>query len=187
MKKVKTNRLLSLGALTITTLLFTNCSFTVYNDNNDGTVSDESNSLIWAKCSQTNLNGANHYNTTTNDCTNGTKAKFTYCDITVPFIACDDGTTLTGTGQSGAFTTCDNLTLNGRLWRVPSEAELLRLAGDIRDGAAVDIFTDLKGARYWTSTPLDNTTARAIEFYAYTGGSALKTGTHHVICVSDGI
>ncbi len=160
-------------------------------DNGNGTVSVISQNLTWAKCPQQDTTGANLYNPGSNDCSGGSAGLFDYCSASDS--SCDNGTILNGAGTSGAWSTCANLTLTGRTWRVPTKNELKSFT----DVATSAIFPGTVGSTYWSTDVVDVTGAWTVEIDSLfsDGGLAAvtgylvknKTSTNSVRCVSTGI
>jgi len=156
-------------------------------DNGDGTVYSAFQKSTWAKCSQMDTAGANQYNPLADDCSGGSPGLFEYCSAGDG--SCDDGTTLNGTGSSGAWSACVNLTLAGLAWRVPTMEEM----GNLTDLYIVDISLFAAG-EYWSSTAQDATRGWSLNFIsADLGGPTItnftvnnKTLMFHVRCVSSG-
>lgn len=132
-------------------------------DNGDGTVTDTRAKLMWQKCA-VGLSGS----------------------------ACGTGA-LSAVSWSSALTTCNNLALAGRTWRLPNVNELRSIADYSRTAAPafdVTVFPGNATASYWTSsTPSFNmTNAWAVDFGGVNIGTVqyyLKTNTYAVRCVTD--
>lgn len=129
-------------------------------DNSDGTVTDGKTNLVWQKCSV----GKN------NDAT---------CS----------GTASAQNWQT-ALTTCNSLSLAGKIWRLPSTNELLSIVDTDKYNPAIDIlvFPATVASTYWSSSTYVNVTAVAwlVGFYNGYSGTTSKANTNYVRCVSSG-
>jgi len=128
-------------------------------DNGDGTVTDQSNNLIWQKCSRNQNNDS----------------------------VCS-GTATQGNWLA-AFTYCQSLSLAGRSWRLPSLIELMSLLDfTSAAGPAIhsSYFPATASASYWSSTTQATTPANAwyVGFLNGLTGPNTKTNNGYTRCVS---
>jgi uncharacterized protein DUF1566 len=104
---------------------------TNFTDNMNGTIVEQSTSLVWKKCSQGQV-----WNSIANDCA-GTGSsgdnygiqEYQFCNVADN--SCDNGTILDGTGTSSLWDTCNALNTNPSggyggytNWRVPTADEI---------------------------------------------------------------
>lgn len=134
----------------------------IYTQNADGSVTDESTGLIWAKCSL-GLSG--------NHCENGTAATYNWKD------ALDDA--------------AQNANLHGKTdWRLPNVAELSSLTEKACYSPAINenIFPNTQtNTDYWTSTPREASESQAwtVHFNRGWDGYVTKGGVRYVRLVRD--
>jgi hypothetical protein len=103
----------------------TNYRSALFNDNNDGTITDINTGLVWQKCSQ-GLSGTN--------CTSGTASMNNW---------------------PNSVTSCDSLSLNSRKWRLPSVNELrtlLNFSAATSPTINATYFPATVSGSYWSST-----------------------------------
>jgi hypothetical protein len=142
-------------------------SAAAFTDNGDGTVTDATTGLVWQKCSM---------GQTGSDCQTG--------GATSPWGA------TTGTWQA-ALEYCENLSLDGRIWRLPSVNELNSIVDDSGKVAAPFIDGTVFPATvnsYWSASTNVGTLSMAWLVNFNTGGDGVsnKTTTVYVRCVSAG-
>ncbi|PJZ57199.1 DUF1566 domain-containing protein [Leptospira barantonii] len=130
-----------------------------YVDNGDGTVTDIGNALIWQKCTN-NLSGNN-------------------CEI--------GGTTQLN--WNDALNYCNNLSLAGKVWRLPNITELRSIVKHAGLSPVIDSITFPATATqyYWSSTTylLATSQAWSINFQSgFTAGTNGKTYVLFVRCVT---
>jgi hypothetical protein len=141
-------------------LHFTNIYTFPYLDNNDGTITDKGNNLIWQKCS------TDH--TSILECTGST----------------------TKISWSNSLIYCKNLTLSNKSWRLPNVNELYTLVDQVKKTSPlIDTlyFPNTQPDSYWTSTTSELLRTRAFTI-SYKIGEQLylrkSTGTAYVRCVT---
>lgn len=145
-------------------------------DNGDFTVTDYSRALVWKKCSQ----GQN------NDVTcSGTIGIFQYCNFNGNSCNGTDYGILDGGGGGEAWNVCNNETLAGRNWRVPTKEELI----DFYDNAYSEniiLFPNTTNF-YWSATSGGSAYASVVGFTIGYVGNTAKTEEFSVRCVSTGL
>ncbi len=162
-----------------------------YVDLYDGTVYDLSTGLIWKKCVQ-----GYTYDAADNSCTVSGETVYQWCISNSG--ACDDGTVLTGP-NSGVFTTCHELNLNGGFagytdWRVPILEEVKSLVyctngpPDVEgnctdqngpfDTPVVDqfVFPHNGSSLYWTASLVSGSAVTHAHIVSFSNGS--QTGMY---------
>lgn len=131
-----------------------------FTDNNNGTVTDSKTGLIWQQCS-VGLSGTN--------CATGSASKQTW---------------------QTALSTCENLTLAGKTWRLPSMNELLSIVDKSKFNPSIDVtfFPATVVGGYWSSTTYVNPTTAAWLVASHVGYGVYdsKTNSYYVRCVSSG-
>ena len=130
-----------------------------YKDNGDGTITDDITGLTWQKCT---------FGKYDNDCLSGLAETYTW---------------------SSAKNQCENLTLAGTGWRLPTVFELTRLV-NYGNSSAITInktaFPDTGPWLYWTSTAnalFPNDWAWYVEFSQGSTWADDQTNSHYVRCV----
>jgi len=132
-------------------------------DNGNGTITDSTNGLLWAKCS---LDGGG---------------------AILPYASNCTGTVGTITWQN-ALQNCTNLVFANRSWRLPSLAELTSIIDMTQTGTTLNqtIFPATLAGIYWTSTTSSFSFVNAM-FNNFAGGSSssgAKASVYSVRCVS---
>ncbi len=167
-------------------------------DNENGTVSASAQGLVWAKCPQSPT--GNRFNPTSKFCNVDTFGRFNYCNQANG--DCSSGSTgsilrlpfLNG-AESPAFRSCQNLTLAGRTWRVPTRTELARFWYELYEKDTTGVFNGESGAgvdnRFWSSTGAGTTAggvdmAWSVDGFNGTVGPVNQTVPAFLLrCVSD--
>jgi hypothetical protein len=125
-----------------------------YVDNSDGTVTDNSTGLTWQKCSSA---------TSGSDCGTGSVTQYTW---------------------PNAITYCNNLTLAGKVWRLPNANELASVADPKNNGINLTFFPGTPASAYWASTSVSTAaTTNAFEI-VNSLGSVAKNTSSPARCVS---
>ena len=131
-----------------------------YTDNGDGTITDLSTNLRWQKCGKGNNNDA--------VCSGGAAGNASW---------------------SQALTYCSTLSLAGRAWRLPNEAELLSLVDFNAYLPSINgtYFPNASGNLHWTSTTSSSPgEAQTLTFLRGAIFNQAKTTALEARCVSTG-
>lgn len=130
-----------------------------FTDNGDGTVKDNTTSLIWQKCSRGQTNNS----------------------------TCSGAATFTD--WAGAITYCNGLSLAGKTWRLPQVNELKTIVDTIKTANPVidtTAFPSTVANIYWSSTTYLATPAN-VWYITFGNGSVnngVKTNSGYVRCVT---
>jgi len=132
-----------------------------YTNNGNGTVTDSATNLVWQQCSM----GQNQDATCSGTATNAT--------------------------WQNAMDYCENLSLAGKEWRLPSANELKTIVDKSKSAAPyidTTYFPSTLSNYYWSSTTYLAATANAWVVYFANGNvpASSKAANYYVRCVSSG-
>lgn len=160
-------------------------------DHGNGTASVPSRGLLWTKCPQAPV--GNRYDPATGFCDGGF-GRFSFCSVsngcggpgqTIP-------NPLPGGQTSEAFNSCNNLTLAGKDWRMPTKNEFALFFYEVYLADNHGYFAGAYEAgpatienRYWTSTSGSPTNAWTVDGFGGLIDSEDKVEQLLIRCVSD--